>query len=241
MIKNEYFSIHKQFLGYSFKNTELIFKAFTHKSFVHEVSSELDNNERLEFLGDSVLQMVVSEKLYSKFPTLSEGELSKIRSAIVNEESLGKIAKFYEISQFLLVGKGELKTKGLERASLISNCFEAFLGAVLLDSNYDVAKKLLLKLFEQFEKETGLELFDPKILLNHDAKSKLQEIVMNLYKETPTYESTELQKKNSKEKYFQVKLKVKNQILGVEENLSKKKAMQILAQKTLVKELYKNL
>jgi len=240
-IKNEYLSKNQSILGHTFTDTELFFNAFTHKSFVHEVSSELVNNERLEFLGDSVLQMIVSEKLMQKFPELSEGELSKIRSAIVNEESLANIAKFYDLSRYLLLGKGELKTKGYERPSLVSNCFEAFLGAVFLDTNYNKVKELLLSLLDKYEKETKSDLFSPKILINHDAKSKLQEIIMNLYKEIPAYESVELTKKNSKEKYFQVKIKIKNQVLATEENLSKKKAMQILAQKTLTKELYKNL
>lgn len=228
-------------LNYTFKNPELLLEAFTHKSFAHEITIELTNNEKLEFLGDSVLQMVISETIFKKYPELNEGQLSKLRSAIVNEETLAKLALFFKFEKTLLIGKGELKTKGYERPSLLANAFEAYLGAIFLDSDYQTSKAILLEAIDIYKKESKNDIFSLKISENHDAKSKLQEIVMELYKVNPEYESEELQKKNTKEKFFKVHFKIKDQVIASEENLSKKKAMQLLAQKILNNELYKNL
>lgn len=238
-LKSEYLTHIDSILNYSFKNTSLLVEAMTHKSFAHEVKFEMKNNEKLEFLGDSVLQIIISEKLFGDYSDLNEGQLSKLRSAIVNENTLAKLSHFFKINSFLLIGKGELKTKGFNRASLLSNAFEAILGAIYLDSDFNTVRKILLDLINEYEKKTGDKILNPESINSFDSKSKLQEIVMKLYKVTPIYESEELTKKNSKEKYFKVKLKIKDTVIATLENDSKKKAMQILAQETLKNELYK--
>jgi ribonuclease-3 len=236
---NEFFKYVSTVLNYKFKNSNLLVLAMTHKSFAHEVKFEMENNEKLEFLGDSVLQIIISEKIFTDFPNLNEGQLSKLRSAIVNENTLAKLAHHFNLNATLLIGKGELKNKGYNRASLLSNAFEAVLGAIYLDSNITIVKDILINSIEKYEEATGDKIISIDKINDYDSKSKLQEIVMKLYKVTPTYESEELTKKNSKEKYFKVNLKIKNTIVATTENDSKKKAMQLLAQKTLKNELYK--
>src|SRR5690606_7587849 len=109
--------------------------AITHRSFAHEVKFKCEHNEKLEFLGDSVLQLIISQKLYEMYPDLKEGVLSKLRSSIVNEASLFKLAKSLELDGLILLGRGEFNEEGYLKPSLLSNLFEAILGAVYLDSN----------------------------------------------------------------------------------------------------------
>ena len=185
-LKKEFFQLCTSIFNYQFKNQDLLFEAFTHKSFAHEVKTEIKDNEKLEFLGDSVLQLVISEELYRRYEMLDEGSLSKIRSAIVNETTLAKIGNHYQLSKFLMVGKGEFKNKGFQRDSLISDCFEAIIGAIYLDSNYETARTILLQLIEGFEKN-NTKVIDQSVILDFDAKSKLQEIVMAKFKTSPKY------------------------------------------------------
>jgi ribonuclease-3 len=238
---NEYFKHISTVLNYKFSNTNLLITAMTHKSFAHEVKFEMPNNEKLEFLGDSVLQIIISEKIFKDFTDLNEGQLSKLRSAIVNENTLAKLAHFYNLNSTLLIGKGELKTKGYNRASLLSNAFEAVLGAIYLDSDLETVREVLITSIEKYESCSDDKIISKDMIDDYDSKSKLQEIVMKLYKVTPTYESEELTKKNSKEKYFKVNLRIQDTLVASTENDSKKKAMQILAQTTLKNELYKTL
>lgn len=241
---NEYFLIHKEYtyadlhdqfisrcssiFNYTFKNNKLLFEAFTHKSFAHEVKVKINNNEKLEFLGDSVLQLVISDALIQKFEMLDEGSLSKLRSAIVNESTLAKIGHFYKLGNHILVGKGELKTKGFLRESLISDCFEAIIGAIYLDSNYENAKRVLLGLVDKYEKNTNDLIIDQSIILDFDAKSKLQEIVMAKFKQTPKYISEQVENDE-----FEVSIFIDEKKIGTTRNKSKKKAMQILAKNIL--------
>lgn len=240
---NEYFLLHKEynqqvlveeFLGkiptifdYKFKDNNLLFQSLTHKSFAHEVKVELDNNEKLEFLGDSVLQIVVSEALYKKFSMLDEGSLSKLRSAIVNEQTLADIARFYHLDKYILVGKGELKNKGYEKDSILSDTFEAILGAIYLDSSFDKAKSVLINLIEKYESKVK-PVFDQRIILDFDAKSRLQEVVMAKYKTTPKYISKEITPNK-----YEITLMINDKSYGQLIHNSKKKAMQILAKQTL--------
>lgn len=240
---NEYFLIHKEytkedlvleflnfrtdFFDYKFTDKNLEFEAFTHKSFAHEVKVDLNNNEKLEFLGDSVLQIIISEEIYKRFEMLDEGSLSKLRSAIVNENTLAEIGKFYQIDKYLLVGKGELKNKGYERPSLVSDAFEAIIGAIYLDSNFETSREVLLKLIEKYE-QINKKIIDQSIILDFDAKSRLQEVVMAKFKTTPKYISEVLDNDQ-----FNITLMINEHKLGSITHQSKKKAMQLLAKKIL--------
>ena len=124
---------------------EVILSALSHKSFVHELKADIENYERLEFLGDAFLDLYVSEKLFAQYPDLKEGQLSKLRSNIVNEETLSSIAIYLGIDKIVLLGKGELKEKGNEKNSILCNVFESILGAVYLSQGVNGAYTYLDK------------------------------------------------------------------------------------------------
>lgn len=209
---------------------ELIFEAFTHKSFAHESKLDLNNNERLEFLGDSVLQLIVSETLMALHPEAKEGKLSKLRSSIVNEASLGELAREMGLNKLIMLGKGELGERGYEKPSLLSNCFEAYLGALYLSEGFEKTKARVLKMFQGLEKR-GRNLFDLEAIGDFDAKSRLQEILVKESGEPPKYVCSELN--GDKEKLFHIVATVNGQKLGELSHKSKKKGMQALAKKIL--------
>src|SRR5690625_2414540 len=136
----------EQEFGISFQNPQLLKQAFTHSSYVNEhPDKKLADNERLEFLGDAVLELAVSQYLYQQDQEKSEGELTKLRAAIVQEESLYNFAKSLQLNDYLLLGKGEELTGGRTRPSLLADAFEAFLGALYLDQGYHAVRMFLEK------------------------------------------------------------------------------------------------
>lgn len=170
-------------LGYTFKNKQLIKNALTHSSYANE--KKLANNERLEFLGDSVLSVIVSEQLYNRLPEVAEGRLTKLRASLVCEQSLAVFARSVGISEALLLGKGEEMTGGRNRASILSDAFEAVLAAVFLDSGMDNAKKWLLALMK--------DAIDEAVAghIYSDYKTALQEAVQHGQSGKITYRTVE--------------------------------------------------
>lgn len=205
-------------------SNEALFKAFTHKSFSHENRILEFNNERLEFLGDSVLQLYITQKLIHDFPNLAEGKLSKLRSSLVNENTLVLFAKQLMIDEFLLVGKGERKEKGFSKSSLLSDTFEALLGAIYSSTSIEMAFSFLEDLLE---KPQFKALFELEGLDSFDYKSRLQEIVMKKFKITPNYEVLESEK--DKQKVFVISVWIGTEKLAQIESPSKKKGMQNIA------------
>lgn len=137
-------------LGYKFKNIELLKTAVTHSSYANENKMKItENNERLEFLGDAILNLIVSHYLYKKYQDYPEGELTKIRATVVCESSLAFAARKINLGKYLLIGKGEETTGGRERDSILADASEALTGAIYIDSDFDTASKLLLKNFEE--------------------------------------------------------------------------------------------
>ena len=206
-------------LGYDFQNKTLIEKALTHKSH----SSE--NNERLEFLGDALLNLYVTEYLYNKFDTLDEGKLTQFKATIVSRENLTKIAHDLGLSKFVRTSKGE----NLEGTSIPGNTVEAIIGAIYLDSNYLKVKKVLNKILK-----ANLLLLEENTDLK-DPKSKLQEHLQKRNFQLPIYS---LKQKGSKEKkeYFKVFCEVKDlNLTSTGSGLSRKKAELNAAQKILDK------
>ncbi len=128
----------EKLLGYKFKNPLLLISSITHSSFVAEFDKGLQDYEVLEFLGDAVLSLIVSEVLIKEFPKAKEGELSQIRSAVISEAYLSKLAKKVELGKFVLLSKGEIAQKGMERESLLCDVFEAIFGAIYVDSDYHI-------------------------------------------------------------------------------------------------------
>lgn len=217
------------------KVTPNLFQAFTHKSFEHETNGKFKNNEKLEFLGDAVLELMISELLFKIFQSKNEGELSKLRSAIVNEVTLSEIASLLGLGKYILLGKGEFKEKGHEKESLLSDTFEAFLGAYYLDYGIDQTLSMFTSLLHNLKVKCGKDYLNESILFQFDAKSTLQEIVMKKFKTTPRYESREII--NDGEKLFEVQIIVNDKPLAQVVHRSKKKAMQIVAKNVLENKL----
>ncbi len=167
-------------LGYFFKDSNLLTQALTHSSFANEHS--LENNERLEFLGDAVLELCISRVLFFGFPDASEGHLTKLRAGLVSEYSLARVARFLSLGDCILLGKGEEHQGGRDRDSVLSDTLEAVLGAVYLDSGYSAALECIQKVFKEYIPES-LE-FLPSC---KDYKSRLQEATQSLFKARPVY------------------------------------------------------
>ena len=163
-------------IGYTFKNPNLLLEALTHKS-----CKKPYNNERLEFLGDAVLDLLVGEYLFYKFPHSQEGELSKLRACIVNEKGFMKLAKSIELGDFLHIASSEESNKGREKASILSNAFEAVMGAIYLESQLTCLRDIVYNLLEKNYAKIDMNT------LFMDYKTALQELTQALYGEIPTY------------------------------------------------------
>ena len=168
--------------GYAFRDEALLTLALTHPSLANDPAGSNPNNQRLEFLGDAVLQLVLSEELYTKFPLVGEGLLTKTRAELVNRDSLAEQAILTGLGPLLLLSKGEELNGGRERPSILADAYEAFLGAVFLDGGYPAARTLVLRQFGE-----RLELMDsPTVLRN--PKGELQELLQAISPEHPAYE-----------------------------------------------------
>lgn len=168
------FNDFEKITGYSFTNEELLKEALTHSSFSHEMKEgfKRPHNERLEFLGDAVLELVSSDFLYKKFEKVQEGELSKTRASLVCEQTLAACARDIRLGEFLQLGRGERQNGGAERDSILSDAFEAVIGAIYLDGGMEPASKFIVKyLLDDFEKHRAF----------FDSKTVLQEIVQEKY------------------------------------------------------------
>ncbi|MEO1927737.1 MAG: ribonuclease III [Nautiliaceae bacterium] len=163
-------------LGYQFKNEKLITEALTHRSYKKEF-----NNERLEFLGDAVMDLIVGEYLFKLFPKAEEGILSKLRAALVNEDSFTKLAKRINLGEFLFLSPAEENNNGREKPSILSSAFEAIMGAIYLESGFEKAKEVALRLLEQ-----EYPIITPEELLK-DYKTTLQEITQAHFGVVPEY------------------------------------------------------
>jgi len=160
---------------YSFKDQSLVENALTHRSF------SAINNERLEFLGDSALDLVISELLFEKYSDESEGNLSRMRASIVNKESLSELAREINLDQHLILGQGEISSGGVNRSSILANALEAIIGAVFMEGGYLSLKNTVLTVFD-----SKLESLNPESE-NKDHKSLLQEKMHKMKKDLPKY------------------------------------------------------
>lgn len=168
-------------LGYRFKDKELLSMALTHSSFANEHGGGAAHNERLEFLGDAVLELCVSSELFKRFPGVREGDLTRMRAKIVSQPFLTDLAREYGLDGALQLGKGEESQGGRDRPSLLSDAFEALLGSVYLDGGFDAAITVVRTVFDgkwPVQKQGGL---------TKDCKSLLQEVTQRRYKDRPVY------------------------------------------------------
>lgn len=226
MVKKD-FSVFEGKSGVSFKNRELLQQAFTHRSYINENRSSKEHNERLEFLGDAVLELVVTDYLYNKYQNKTEGELTLFRASLVNAQTLAKVAHDIGVDDFLLLSKGEAKDMGRARDNILANTMEAIIGALYLDGGYDNAKKFVL--------ENVSPLID-KIVENGtwmDAKSKFQEKSQEIVSITPLYKTLK-EAGPDHDKEFTVGVFLGNEEVAQGTGNSKQDAEQRAAEKALV-------
>jgi len=210
--------------GYQFKQTNLLEQALTHRSYSRQL-----NNERLEFLGDSILNLIISNHIYERFSAADEGDLSRIRASLVKEETLAQVARQIDLGDYIHLGGGELKSGGYRRASILSDALEALIGAIYLDSDYAQTEAAVLHLYrEQLQSiDAGANLRDPK--------TRLQEYLQANKKSLPIYQVDQITGK-SHDQVFTVSCKLTD--LDMQSNgkgSSRKKAEQQAAQKILDK------
>lgn len=222
-------------IGYVFNHSEFLWEALTHRSALVGVPDLTEHdlkkrawNERLEFLGDSVLSLVVSEALLASLDRFSEGEMSRIRAAIVCEENLARLARKIGLGKALVVGGSEKATGGQDKTSLLADGLEAVIGAVFRDGGWESARRVTQALFSV--ELTG----DLRPLLDGDSKTKLQELVQARFRLTPIYEVT-AENGPPHQKVFEVAVMVGDNIFGRGQGISKKDAAQAAARSALKK------
>ena len=212
-------------LRYSFKNKALLTNALTHSSYANEVRNGTTSNERLEFLGDSVLSIIVADYLYHKFNNMPEGELTKLRASLVCEKSLCAFSRELGIGEFLLLGKGEEKGGGRERDSILADAFEAVLAAMYLDGGMEIAKEHVLRFVLPELSHTNDDVFK-------DYKTALQEIIQRNPEENVTYILTG-ESGPDHNKSFEVEVRLNSNVIGKGTGKSKKAAEQAAAKEAL--------
>ena len=216
-------------LDYKFKNKTLLKEALTHPSFQKKsLKEKTANNQRLEFLGDSVLDLIVTEHLYRKLASFSEGKLTKIRSVMVSKDILAKWADHLSLGKYIILGKGEDSTGGRKKLSILADCFEALLGAIYLDSGLQKAKKIILSFIKE-----EMELII-KGKHGDDYKTLLQEISQKKMKCLPKYFLIK-EKGPDHKKIFCIEVKLKEKTHGTGTGENKKEAEQDAAREALKK------
>ena len=221
----------QQAVGYTFRNVRLLDEALTHTSYVNEFrDQDSKDNERLEFLGDAVLALIISEHLASACPDLTEGALSKLRSSLVSEASLARAARRLEFGKFLRLGRGEERTQGRDKESILANMLEAVLAAVHVDGGLDAARSFALKAFAQELREATSR--EAGGALSGDYKTQFQEWCQQQYDCVPQYVTTK-ESGPDHQRIFEVQVAVQGEVRGRGTGRSKKEAEQAAAQEAL--------
>ena len=217
-------------IEYSFKDKELLKKALTHSSYASENGIKYeDNNERLEFIGDGFIDAIVGNKLFELKHSAHEGELSRDRADVVCESSLADIAREINLGDYLLLGKGESSNGGKDKDSILSDAFEALIGAIISDGGYEAGEKVVLKLLNQ---KIELSLSGK---LNKDFKSQLQEKLQEKYKSIKINYILKSESGPDHDKTFNVEVVLFDKVMGSGSGKSKAKAEQAAAEDVLTK------
>jgi len=221
------FSILEKNLGLDFKNKDLLTQAFAHRSYLNENPNfKLEHNERLEFLGDAVMELIVTEHLYKEYPDKAEGELTNWRASLVNAKMLTQVAEELQFNDFLLLSKGEEKETGKARAYILANTFEALLGAIYLDTGYyatdEFLKKYLLPRLDRIIKTGAYK----------DSKSRFQECSQDKQSITPSYKVIK-ETGPDHNKNFVVGVFLKDELVAEGTGSSKQEAEEAAAKKAL--------
>ena len=230
MMKKEWIDLCQR-LDYQFQDPAILRQALTHKSFLaFETEENSGNNERFEFLGDAVIDLVISDMLMQKFPELDEGGLSKFRASLVSETGLSKQAKDLDLGACLLLGRGEEVTGGRQKVSLLANTFESLMAAIFLDSREKHSLKQITLIIQTLFLPHLPQ--DPESFITRDFKSELQEHVQKLFGSPSTYELLE-ESGPDHEKEFTMAVLVNGKECGLGKGTSKKIASQFAAENAL--------
>lgn len=216
-------NVFESIIGYEFRNKKLLQTALTHSSYANENGGRYEYNERLEFLGDSVLGMITAEFLFQNHPEMPEGKLTKIRASLVCEKSLFRFASSIHLGEFMYMGKGEINTGGRTRPSILADAFESVIAAIYLDAGFEEAKKFVLGFIATADIE------EPVIT---DYKTALQEIVQKSPGELLEYFMAG-ESGPDHCKTFIVEVKLNSNVIGTGEGKSKKQAEQMAAKEAL--------
>jgi ribonuclease-3 len=206
-------------IGYRFTDLRLLQNAVIHSSYAFEQGISAGSNERLEYLGDAVLDLVIGHLLYRRYPQLQEGELSKLRASLVNEQHLARMARDIDLGRYLALGRGEDSSQGRSKSSILSCAYEAMLGAVFEDGGYGAVAEIVGRLFAP-----GIDEKKEELLIG-DAKSRLQEVLQERYGQAPTYR-IEAEDGPSHQRQFTAAVCFKDQVLATGQAGSKKEAEQ---------------
>lgn len=220
----EKISEFEEIIGYKFKDKNLIFTALSHSSFANENKKQLKSNERLEFLGDSVLSIIVSDFIFEHYTFLPEGELTKLRASLVCEKALFEFAKEIRLGEFIMLGKGEINTGGRTRPSILADAFEAVIAAIYLDGGIEAARKHVLRFIPKN--------FDPRHQHITDYKTVLQEIIQRNPEEMVEY-VLKSESGPDHDKEFTVQVMLNSNVIGEGKGKSKKNAEQMAAKQAL--------
>ena len=212
-------------LSYDFKDEGILAQALTHKSYANEKKGIIKDNERLEFLGDAVLDLSISHLIMERFPNLSEGHMSKLRASVVNENYLAVMAEEFELSQYLLLGHGEELSGGRNKPSILADSFEAVIAAIYLDGGFDAAFKTVSRHFIDLLSKTDLY---------GDYKTRLQELTQERLKCMPVY-SLKGASGPDHARSFEVELHIEGKLYGTGKGKTKKEAEQGAAKEALGK------
>lgn len=215
----------EELIGYKFKNKKLLINALSHSSYANETKNPGGSNERLEFLGDSVLSVVVSEYIYKQLNSVAEGDLTKLRASLVCEKSLHSFAQRIHLGEYILLGKGEENTGGRERPSILADAFEAVIAAVYLDGGIEAARKHILNFIPT-------DLVHGAKMAFGDFKTVLQEVVQKNPEEKVEYVLIG-EEGPDHNKRFVVEVMLNSQVIGKGKGRSKKDAEQLAAKEAL--------
>ncbi len=229
--QNSNYSQLEDRLNYNFKNRDLLINALLHKSFVNETKNlKIQSNERLEFLGDALLGAITTSLIVEKYPKLTEGDLSLLRSALVNEDSWSLLGKFLKLDYCIVVSRGEQLASGYLKDSILANVLEALFGAIFLDSSYDKAQEVFCTLINHYDQINKSSFLSMNKMGVTNVKGKLQEILLSDYMTLPEYRFSLLSNN-----LYQADLYVGDRLVATATDVSKKKAAKLVAGIALAK------
>jgi len=213
--------------NFTVNDKDIYTTSLTHESYCYEYDIDINSSyERLEFLGDSVISLVIAKHLYNNYPDTAVGDISKCKSRIVSANILIELAKKIDIGKYVLLGRGEEAAGGRTRNSILADSFESLIGALYLDAGFEPAERMIISLYD--------DMIDKSMVSDFDHKSILQEKIQNKYKDLPNYKTLK-ESGPSHKKVFDVAVYYKGKLLGKGKGRSKKEAEQLAAEKALKK------